>query len=313
MRKPVPEDDNLHPPTSDDIFWTETAWFAFAAPERNLTGCIYPVFRTNLNICAAGVFIWDATGEADHEVLYSHNYWHLPMPNDLRKMRLLSGLSYDVLEPLRSYRVRYESDEVQFDLQYDGLFEPFLGVKGDHLDQPCRVKGSVFLHGGEIPIDCLEMRDKSWHVRSDVNDTLPAELAIGSYAYAITEDSAFLGWTTGKDETLTTVRGGWLYRDGEISRLTSGRRVAERERGRPAHRMTIEGTDELGRTFEAEGETFNNFAMRSTPSLLAYISGASWNFDGQEALGESQEWSAGSSRASRVLWLPDADDVSVGK
>jgi hypothetical protein len=312
MRKATPDDDNLHPPTTDDIFWTETHWFAFAVPERNLTACIYPVFRTNLNICAAGVFLWDDTGEADHEIVYSHNYWHLPMPEDLRTMRLLSGLSYDVIEPLKSYRVRYASDEVQFDLRYDGLFEPFMGVKGDHLDQPCHVAGTLHIHGEEIAVDCFEMRDKSWHVRSDINQTLPAELAVGSYAYGITESSAFMCWTTGLEEELTTVRGGWLCRDGEISRLKAGRRRATREPGRPAHHMTIEGTDELGRTFEAEGVTFNNFAMRSTPSLLAYISGATWTFDGAPALGESQEWSAGSSRASRVLWLPQADTASAG-
>jgi hypothetical protein len=77
--------------------------------------------------------------------------------------------------------------------------------------------------------------------------------------------------------------------------------------------MAIEGTDELGRSFTATGETFNNFAMRSTPSLLAYISGANWELDGRQALGESQEWSAGSSRASRILWLPESENVSAGR
>jgi hypothetical protein len=311
MRNPTPADDNLHPPESDDVFWTETAWFAFASPERKLTGCIYPMFRTNLKVCSAGVFVWDDSGEADHEILYSHNCPHLPLPEDLRAMRLPNGLSYDVVEPLREYVVRYSSDELKVELRYRGLIEPIMGAKGNHLDQPCHVTGHVALRGEEIAIDCFEMRDKSWEVRSDVNTTLAPELAIGSYCYGINSDSAFLCWTTGTSEDLTTagVRGGWLLRDGTVSRLASGRRIAERMPGRPAHRMVIEATDQLGRSVTASGTTFNNYAMHANPSMLAWVSGIDWEVDGRPASGESQEWSAGSSRASRVLWLPDAEQV----
>ena len=39
-------DDEFHPPTNDDPFWSETAWFAFSVPERKLAGWTYPFFRT---------------------------------------------------------------------------------------------------------------------------------------------------------------------------------------------------------------------------------------------------------------------------
>ena len=47
-------DDDLHSPTNDDPFWTETLWLAFAVPERRITGAIYPVFRTNQGVCSLG-------------------------------------------------------------------------------------------------------------------------------------------------------------------------------------------------------------------------------------------------------------------
>ena len=36
-------DDEFHPPTNDDPFWSETAWFAFSVPERKLAGLDLPV------------------------------------------------------------------------------------------------------------------------------------------------------------------------------------------------------------------------------------------------------------------------------
>jgi hypothetical protein len=56
-------DDSFHPPTNDDAFWSETAWFAFSVPERKLAGWTYPFFRPNQGICSAAVFLWDDTGE----------------------------------------------------------------------------------------------------------------------------------------------------------------------------------------------------------------------------------------------------------
>jgi hypothetical protein len=34
----LPEDDQFHPPETDDPWWTETGWFSWMVPERNLLG-----------------------------------------------------------------------------------------------------------------------------------------------------------------------------------------------------------------------------------------------------------------------------------
>jgi hypothetical protein len=291
--RPTPADDDLHPPTSDDPFWTETAWFAFSVPERNLTGFVYPVFRTNQRICSAGVYLWDDTAEAAHEIRYFQNYWHLPLPSDLRSMRLLSGLSYDVLEPLRRYRVRYEARTVRFDLDYEGLFEPRLTTAGDHLDQPCRVRGVLELDGELLDVDGFEMRDKSWNVRSDHALELPPEIAVGSFSYGIREDSAFLVKTAGADSDHTPLRSGWLWRDGVLSDLVSGQRHVQRDELGRVRGVELSAVDRSGRRLDATGTTVNRFAFQSTPSILARISGTRWSFDRRPAWGEDQEWDAG--------------------
>ncbi|UIX31970.1 hypothetical protein [Streptomyces sp. GQFP] len=300
-RAATPADDDLHPPATDDPFWTETAWFAFAVPERRLTGFVYPVFRANQRICSSGVYLWDDTGETDLDCLYAHNYWHIPLPDSLTSMRLPSGLSYDVLEPLRSYRVRYDSHDLRVDLTYDGLVEPVLTPRADHLDQPCRVQGEIVLLGERIEVDGFEFRDKSWSVRSDHSLVLPDDVAHGSYMYGVTAETAFLARTTGADPDRDQVRrGGWLLRDGVTSPLVEGTRRAEREPGRPPTRVVVEGRDELGRTFTATGDTVNHFAFRSTPAMSPWVSGVQWTIDGVPAWGENQEWSlTGRARRAR--------------
>ena len=299
MRALTPADDNLHTPTSDDMFWTETAWFACSVPERKLTLFTYPVFRANQNICSSGVYVWDDTAQANHEILYSHNFWHLPMPTDLTCMRLPSGLSYDVLEPLQKYRVRYASDDVNFDLIYAGLIPPQLSQREDHLDQPCRVTGEIDLFGEKIAVDGYEIRDKSWHIRSDHPLKVADDIANGSYTYAIAGNTCFLARTVGSNKNSTRVFGGWLVRDGVVSALVSGMRTVARVKGGLGNRVELDAVDALGRSLQVVGHTVNRFAVQSTPAITAWISGMTWDVGGQTIWGEDQEWSAGSDRKAR--------------
>jgi hypothetical protein len=296
VRELTAADDDFHRPTSSDIYWSETAWFAFAVPERRLTAFAYPLFRTNQQICSAAVHVWDDSAEADYAVLYSHNYWHLPFPATLTHMALPSGLSYDTVEPLKSYRLRYASDELTFDVTFDGIHPAQLsagsGYDGNHIDQAGRVRGTMCLHGETIAVDCYEMRDRSWHVRPDSRPTLPPEIAQGSYTYAVSGQQTFLVKTAGADRNLTKITTGWLLRDGILSPLVEGERVVERQPGRPPRNVRVEAIDALGRTLVARGSTVNRFAMRATPAIVGWISGTVWDISGDSLWGEDQEWSA---------------------
>lgn len=292
MRALTPADDDLHAPVSDDPFWTETAWFAFAVPELKLAGHFYPVFRTNQNICSSGMYVWDDRSTYAHDALYCHTYWHLPMPETLTQLRLPSGLSYDVIEPLKKYRVRFSAEGFSADLVYTGLFEPILSPKGDHLDQPCHFEGWIELAGDRIDVNGFEMRDKSWHLRSDKPLKLPPDIANGAYAYGAREDFAFLVRLSGGGETLSTVQGGWVWRDGVVSPLQSGSRTVARSGTGVGDVVELEGTDEMGRTFRARGTTVSHFGYQATPAILAYLRGTEWDVEGGYAWGEDQEWDA---------------------
>ena len=87
------------------------------------------------------------------------------------------------------------------------------------------------------------------------------------------------------------MHGGWLLRDGVVAPLVSGNRQVEREPGRAPSSIRLACTDALGRSFTAEGRSFNRYAFRASPGVLAWMSGMAWQVDGSDATGEDQEYS----------------------
>ena len=162
MSEATEADDRFHPPTMPDPTWGETSWFAFSAPERGLAGTLYPLFRNHLGVCALGVAVWDAGAYEPWHALYARRLWHLPIPEGELDDFSIAGLSIRCVDPLRRYHVTYEDgDRIAVDLRYTGLFPPHAPIatpERGHLDQPCRVQGTVRLGNEEIPIDGYEMR-----------------------------------------------------------------------------------------------------------------------------------------------------------
>ena len=81
----VPSDDQFHPPETDDPWWTETVWFSWSVPERNLLGYFYPAFRANLGIQFGGLLVVDDTAVVPWELPVYNWSWHEPLtsPPDL--------------------------------------------------------------------------------------------------------------------------------------------------------------------------------------------------------------------------------------
>src|SRR6266702_3874531 len=122
------DDDNLHEPTSDHPWWTETFWLSFGLPERRMHVCIYPWFRKNLGLQAGGVLIWDDTAEVPWDMVFCEYDFHLPLAPDLdlRHAKLPNGLTLECLEPQQRYRARYTHDELAIDVTFDGLMSPLV-------------------------------------------------------------------------------------------------------------------------------------------------------------------------------------------
>ncbi|MCB0996129.1 MAG: hypothetical protein KDB21_13610 [Acidimicrobiales bacterium] len=290
----VPEDDMYHPPQSDEPWWTETVWFSWMVPERNLLGYWYTVFRANIGVNFGGVLVFDDTAVLPWEIPVFDWHWHDPMPDavDLRDLNVLGGMTLKCHEHGRVFQFGYtnqHNDDVSFDLTYEALMQPMLTRQeppfnhGTHVDQPGRVRGSMTLHGEEIAVDCIAMRDRSWGLRR------PRRQPKLGYCHATADEtSSFLAITLDRQGEDGLV-GGYLMRDGQWAKLATGRRHVERDpMGRPAT-VHLEATDELGRPLEAVGTTVSRQVFTAYPDMFCWNSLARWDYDGGTAWGEDQD------------------------
>ena len=102
----VPADDDFHDVELTERWWeTETCWFSWNAPERNLGGWTYCQARPNANICNGGAWVWDHRAEVLlWELAYRAEYSGLELPSwyerDMRDYERPEGVHVQVLKPL---------------------------------------------------------------------------------------------------------------------------------------------------------------------------------------------------------------------
>ena len=110
------------------------------------------------------------------------------------------------------------------------------------------------------------------------------------YSHATSDTVSFLTITANVTDDFPVIMGFHL-RDGEVSRVTKGRRaILERNPSDDTvARVLVEGTDELGREFHAEGETLSKFVNFCNENLVGWNYLVRWDIDGVEAWGEQHE------------------------
>jgi len=288
-------DDEFHVLDATEWWMVETVWFAFTIPERRMNGVVYLVCRPSMGVCALHVNVFDDTGHAPQSQRYWRSLWQLPLPKSLVRFDMAPvGLKFEVLEPLTRYRVQYEDGpEIAVDFTWSALVPPRMAGP-DHIDQFGRVEGRLVLNGETIPIDCLQMRDRSWKRRSDL------EGRVGGYTYGLaSKDLAFLVGSSGVEET-KAAGGGWILRDGQMHDVVGGERriLARGDAGEPL-RLALSLQDRAGRTLEAEGDCVARAEMNVSGNIFAWDSLVQWRFDGQTCWGEDQDvWTPAAWRAS---------------
>jgi hypothetical protein len=282
-----PDDDGLHTAVMSDRWWeTETAWFSFHVAERRLGGWLYTMVRPNIGTVAGGAWVWDDTAWLPWEVCYSANFSALALPPDLdlRHARLPNGVAIDVVEPTRTYDLGYDDgDRLTLALRFTGVMdpEPLRAVgstfgSAHHFDQLGRVTGSLVLHGEEIAVDCIAMRDRTWGPRPE---TRPRQAAY--VTAAARTDDGFLAVTNTAPDGADPVAYGFLRRDGETVGLESGARAVQRSDSHGwVESILIEAVDLAGRRLHAVGTPVSRMTVNS---LIR------WDLDGVEAWGEDQD------------------------
>jgi len=294
MREITASDDNFHFAQMGDRWWmTETAWFSFCIPERKMGGWFYNMIRPNIGTVSGGAWVWDDSATLPWEVPYSSNLTVMPLQEDadLNDITLRNGVSLRTLEPLKVYRIGYEDgDLLKADLCFEAVMPPRPLRKpgsafGDltHFDQFGRVTGKLHLHGEEIAVDCLAMRDRSWGPRPEHRPRKSA------YVTGIASpDDCFL-FVTKANELSEQLAYGFMIKDGEIGDLVEGTRRVERDPQTGfVERIFIEGVDEYGRKLEAEGKKLSGITL-IRHSFIDHNGLMEWSINGKTGHGEDQD------------------------
>lgn len=294
MREITAADDNFHFAQMGDRWWmTETAWFSFCVPERKMGGWFYNMIRPNIGTVSGGAWVWDDSATLPWEVPYSSNLTVMPLQEDadLNDITLRNGVSLKTLEPLKVYRIGYEDgDLLKADLCFEAVMPPRPLRKpgsafGDltHFDQFGRVTGKLHLHGEEIAVDCLAMRDRSWGPRPEHRPRKSA------YVSGIASpDDCFL-FVTKANELSEQLAYGFMIKDGEIGDLVEGTRRVERDPETGfVERILIEGVDEYGRKLKAEGKRLSGITL-IRHSFIDHNGLMEWSINGKTGHGEDQD------------------------
>jgi hypothetical protein len=295
--------DHFNLSFTDHPYWSESSWFSFHIPERNINGAFYNHFRPNMNCMLAGVFIWDLSGAFPFEALY-FDWQAMRVPPEGRY-----GIDYDkygfdtpwgmslrMLEPLRRYALRYERPSFTLQLEFEAIAEAHeIARKQDHgltnayafhFEQAGRISGTFGIDGEEYRVDSFSIRDGS-HGPRFLEVMTPN-------GYTWSTGNARTGWhilapnAGGARDSL--VVGGYILRDGVVSSIVEGnRRVIARNGPRPSL-VEVTARDALGRTLEAVGRQKVPSSLTLFPDRATFWQQFAWDYDGIEgAVGEDQE------------------------
>ena len=141
-------------------------------------------------------------------------------------------------------------------------------------------------HGVEYPIDCFSMRDTSYGAREYES------LSTGGYFWGISENSSFHALCMDTKEWGREAKciGGYIYQDGTLSSLASGKRtVLEFGQFGPS-KVLFEGTDKLGRSMRATGTIDPGLVFTGYTDHTVVWSLAEWDWDGVKHWGDNQEF-----------------------
>ena len=306
-------DDRFHA-ANESPYWNESSWMSLMIPEREIHGWIYFHHRPNMKMSVGGVALWDPSGANIHDCLFYRRDDCLALPDgaDMFDFTLDNSLAVRTVEPLRAYHYTFNNNGLEVDVVWKAIMEPeafplnelLIGWTTDagtapvgHYDQAGRLRGTIVLDGERLEIDCYSMKDRSWGPRHS------SQAMSGGYSWAIASESSYFclaGLTpeTGRADRLpdapdsVLADAGWYMADGKLGYLQEGeRRVASRgDDGRPLQEV-LSARDHLGRSIEAIGRHRSQFMFVPMYNIFfMWWDQVVWEFDGQVAYGECQEW-----------------------
>jgi hypothetical protein len=306
--EPRTEDEFLHPDArkhepSPDL--TETQYFGFNIPDQEIHALCYIWHHPNLGSVTGGAWAWQ--GVKRHHLqceLFDMRAFidDECLSNDFHEVELPSGYRSKVIEPLNKFEIRYsdEARENSIEVDYEAIMPPMVLSSGFHLEQAMKTSGTVTLRGKDYEVDGYTVRDRSWgQVRSEAPLSAPP---IAWMTSIFGDDFAF--GTTAFDSEDTDpewkgileipggdpVRGGWIYRDGELVPVVSATKRTRHNSDSlfpESVEMTI--TDANDRSYELNGTVIAAAPWSTWPNIDGIICLARWECEGQVGHGDIQE------------------------
>jgi hypothetical protein len=305
----VPEDDLLHPEqnklaTGDSV--TETQYFGFSVPEANIHALCYLWHRPNLGIITGGVWVWQGIkrGAVFSELMDIRSFMNdSAIKNDLHHFKLENSYSVKILEPLKRFHMTYK-DAARgnaFDLIQEAVSPVVMFADGNHFEQAMKVKGHLSLRGTSYEVDCYSVRDRSWG-KPRPEDIMP--IPPMSWVTAVFDDDFSINCNvtdqaTGNPELAGTefdrpvessLHGGWVWKDGEISQIVSAQKSVARAPGTfiPVG-VELDVEDALGRSFHLSGKLLASCPWETWSNVQMNISLMRWQCEGLITHGDCQE------------------------
>ncbi len=252
-------------------------------------------FRPGMGMLNGGPVLWDNQRRFQWDCLY-YNWSHLQvLPEGAQKfnMKARNSLSCRVIEPSAKYRIEYDKDGFIMDLTWTAIgpiHELKTGDSGQqatarfHIEQPGRMTGTIRRGGEEYVIDCFSMRDASYGRREYDS------LACGGYFWGIGETRAFHAIAMGAGREACSI-GGFIWKDGEMASLVSGRREVVQWGQFGPREVRWEATDALGRSMVVTGEIDEGLVFTGYTDHTVHWSLVRWDWEGSEMWGDNQEFS----------------------
>ena len=303
----TPDCDLLHPESElsepGDAL-TETQYLGFNIPEHGINGMFYLWHHPNLGVVSGGAWAWQGVkrhnmqSELFDMIAYVNDSC---LVDDLLDYEL-GGCRVQTIEPLKRHRIQYRDDirGNHFDIELEAMMPAVVLSTGKHLEQGMRTRGELTLRGRTYPVDSYTVRDRSWgQLRSEqlvdapplawMNCVFDNDFAFGCTAFDDVDSDPEWRETfiiPGGDN----VRGGWVYRDGEVVPVLSAtkRTVRDPDTLFPlAIDMTI--TDAAEREYELHGEVTAAANWRVWPNFESAVCSTRWTHGDLVGQGDTQE------------------------
>lgn len=304
-----PEDDRLHPaPDGAPASLTETSYFGFSVPERNLNGEVYAWFHPALRVVSAGVFVWRGFKRTSLAAEYFDFRTYLPWPEgDLDDCALANGLRLRVEKPLERWTCEYRDDarDTSLTLLSRALMPPAAPPRGGHLVQAVRTSGELVLRGEKIPIDGFFTRDRSWGAPrpEDPYPIPPLGWMVGVFGpdlafHVAGFDDPALGPAWAGQYAIPrageSLRFGYVFRGGQTFAVTRMSRLTERaDDGVEPRAVRLELDDSGGRTHTLRGEITSCLPWYTWPNALNYFCQTRWTLGDRVGWGDVQDMNFG--------------------